>query len=472
MRFHPLHLLSPVFGRAWACTAALFWLMAGPAAATATTATATAPQPSNCPHALPGDARCYSGRDEAGAYYWIALPAHWRAADGVLVMHTHGGPELGAPNTARVRADLDRWSIMVRAGYAWAGSSYRRGGYGVTMAAEDTERLRRLFVQRFGQPRRTVLHGQSYGGGVASIAAERYAPAVEPGASPAPSPYDGLLLTSGVLGGGVDAYRFRLDLRAVYQYVCGNHPRPGEPQYPLWMGLPAGAHMARAELAGRVKECTGVGLPAAQRSAEQQQRLQAILTAVRIEERSLVPHLAWGTFLFRDLVQKRLGGRNPWDNQGVAYAGVDAQQQAALNAGVARYAADPQAQGMLSADSRPTGRTRLPTLTLHAIHDPTAFVELEHNYHDIRSAAGTDGWLVQTFSDEREHSYLSDAEYPALMAALLEWIDHDTPPTPAAVAERCAQTRERFDLDGKNGCHFQPGYEPPPLAARVPEATP
>ncbi|WP_460478850.1 alpha/beta hydrolase family protein [Comamonas humi] len=462
MHFSSLPLASRRSWRAWAGAAAALWLAAGAAAA--------APQPAECPRSLPGDARCYSGQDEAGAFYWMALPAGWKPADGVLVMHTHGGPELGKPGSARTRADLDRWSIMVRAGYAWAGSTYRRGGYGVTMAAEDTERLRQLFVQKFGQPRRTVLHGQSYGGGVASIAAERYAPAAEPGTPPAPSPYDGLLLTNGVLGGGVDAYRFRLDLRAVYQYVCGNHPKSDEPQYPLWMGLPAGAHLTRAELAERVKECTGVGLPVAQRSAAQQQRLRSILAAVRIEERSLVAHLAWGTFLFRDLVQQRLGGRNPWGNQGVVYGGVDAAQQAALNAGVARYAADPQAQGMLSADSRPTGRTRLPTLTLHAIHDPTAFVELEHSYRAIRRAAGTDGHLVQTFSDEREHSYLSDAEYPAAMAALLDWIDHGTQPTPAAVAERCAQTRARFDQDGKNGCHFQAGYEPPPLATRVPEA--
>eukprot|EP01036_Dinobryon_divergens_P057610 gene57610-76899_t len=49
------------------------------------------------------------------------------------------------------------------------------GGFGVTMAAEDTERARQYFVQHFGQPRRTLLHGQSYGGGVASKAAELYA---------------------------------------------------------------------------------------------------------------------------------------------------------------------------------------------------------------------------------------------------------------------------------------------------------
>ncbi len=49
--------------------------------------------------------------------------------------------------------------------------------------------------------------------------------------------------------------------------------------------------------------------------------------------------------------------------------------QSAINGGVLRYEADPKAVGMPSPDSRPTGALRLPVLTLHAIHDPTAFVE-------------------------------------------------------------------------------------------------
>ncbi|MDM0090353.1 MULTISPECIES: hypothetical protein [unclassified Variovorax] len=416
-----------------------------------------APQAAECPRGVPVSAQCYNGRDAEGAFYWIAIPAGWQRE--VLVMHTHGGPELGAPSLARGAEDLQRWSVMVKAGYAWAGSTYRRGGYGVTMAGEDTERLRRLFVRYFGQPRRTVLHGQSYGGGVASKAAERYGPV--PGQQPA---YDGVLLTSGVLSGGGNAYEFRLDLRVVYQYVCHNHPRPDEPTYPLWQGLPPGATLTHAELAERLRECTGVGLPAAQRSPEQAQRLATILSVVRIPERSLLSHLSWGTFLFRDLTQKRLDGRNPFGNARVVYSG--SSDDAALNAGVLRYEADPAAVAALAADSRPGGRLRLPVLTLHAIHDPTAFVELEHSYREIVEAAGASDWLVQTFSDQSTHSYLSDPEYPALMRALLDWIDRGEKPTPQKVAQLCAQ----YEADFGPGCQLRPDYTPPALATRVPAA--
>ena len=395
------------------------------------------------------------------------LPAAWQAASGVAVVHAHGGPSLGKASIQRVAEDASRWAIMPGSGYAWAGTSYRRGGYGVAMAADDMEDLRQWFVAQFGQPRRMVLHGQSYGGGVASIAAERYGQPVGQGGRTA---YDGVLLTSGVLGGGVDAYTMRLDLRAVYQFYCRNHPLPTEPQYPLWMGLPEGSAMTRAELERRVHDCTGIGQSASARTPAQAQRLQAILAAVPVTEKSLASHLNWATFLFCDLTQKRLGSKNPFDNSRTHYQGVDAAGEAALNQGVLRYTADPQAVGQLLADSRPTGRTTLPTLTLRAIHDPTAFVELARSYQQIRQAAGTANALVQVYTDEHSHSYLSDPEYRAAMAALLAWVDQGDQPTPQTVAERCAKDAAlpAVAKASNTGCHIVPGYQPQPLEGRVP----
>ena len=60
------------------------------------------------------------------------------------------------------------------AGHAWAASVFRQGGVAVRSAAEDTERVRRLFVQHVAVPKRTLLHGQSWGAGVAANAAEMY----------------------------------------------------------------------------------------------------------------------------------------------------------------------------------------------------------------------------------------------------------------------------------------------------------
>ena len=417
------------------------------AAALVCGASHAAPESAPCPAGLPDATRCLSGRDDAGAFYWIAVPEVW---NGVLVLHAHGGPELGEPRAERTAQDLKRWAVMVKAGYAWAGSTYRQGGVAVRAAGEDTERLRGIFDAAVGKPRVTILHGQSWGASVAAKAAEAH-----------PASYDGVLLTSGVLGGGTRSYDFRLDLRVVYQALCGNHPLPGEPAYPLWQGLPPGSALTRAGLARRVDDCTGLGLQPAQRSATQQRALDTILKVVRIPERSLLGHLNWATWDFQDIVFKRLDGGNPFGNMGANYVG--SSDDAALNAKVLRYRADPAAVARFAQDADPNGRFDVPVLTARAIDDPVAFVELDSAFADTMRAAGTADHLVQTFTDEHEHSYLSDAEYPALMQALLAWVAGGEKPTPQRVAERCTALLPTFG----GACHFVPAYSPAPLAARV-----
>ena len=413
----------------------------------------TAPAAAECPAGAPAAARCLRGRDSAGAHYLIVVPEHWNR---VLVVHAHGGPSLGEPKIERADADIKRWGIIARAGYAYAASVYRQGGVAVRSAAEDTERVRQIFVQHVEKPRRTILHGQSWGAGVAAKAAEMYADSLA-GASP----YDGVLLSSGVIAGGTRAYDFRLDLRVVYQYLCGNHPKPDEEAYPLWMGLPKDSKLTRQELAARADECLGVRKKPQERTAEQQRRLKTIVDVIRIPESSVLAHLNWATWHFQDIAQLRTGARNVFDNREAVYAG--SADDAALNAGVARYAADPQALAEFAADSNPDGRIPVPVLTVHGIGDPTAFVEMESTFRDTMQAAGSGSRLVQTFVDFNTHSYFSDPTYPAVFDALLKWIDSGDKPTAAQIAERCPSFEAAFGP----GCRFLPLYQPGPLESRV-----
>lgn len=401
----------------------------------------------DCPQSVPEGTRCLSGTDGHGSHFVIAMPREW---SGVLVLHSHGGPVLGTPRLERSIEDLQRWAVMLKAGHAWAGSTFRQGGVAVRAAAEDTERLREIFVRQVAVPRRTVLHGQSWGASVAAMGAEMF-----------PRSHDGVLLTSGVLGGGTRSYDFRLDLRVVYQHLCHNHPLPTEPDYPLWMGLPADSPLTRKQLDERVRDCLGLGLPAAQRTAEQRRRLKTIIDVVRIPERSVLGHLHWATWHFQDIAQVRTGGANVFGNVGVRYTG--SADDAALNAGVLRYAADAAAVARFGADTDPTGRIGVPVLTVHGIDDPVAFVELDSAFAETMARAGRSGNLVQTFTRDNEHSYLADPVYPALVAALLAWIDQGDKPTPQAVADRCKAMEARFGP----GCRFEPGYRPGPLSSRV-----
>jgi alpha-beta hydrolase superfamily lysophospholipase len=427
-------------------------LVAGCASPSVSTIEA-APRPTECPAAVAAIARCLAGQDSAGAWYLIAMPNAW---NGDLVLHAHGGPTLGPPDPKRTFDDLQRWAIVPRAGFAWAGTTFRQGGVAVMAAAEDTERLRRIFIAHVAVPRRTVLHGQSWGASVAARAAE--ADPVEPDGR---RRYDAVLLTSGVLGGGTRSYDFRLDLRVVYEVLCANHPRPDEAPYPLWMGLPPGSALNPAELARRADECLGLRKPAAQRTPEQAARIRTLVDVIRIPERSIVGHLNWATWHFQDIVQKRTGGGNPFGNATVRYVG--SPDDAALNAAVPRYRADPRAVAAFAADTDPTGRIPVPVLTIHAVDDPTAFVELESAFRATMERAGTADHLVQAFTAHAEHSYLADPVYPAALEALLAWVERGVKPTPADVAARCAALEARYG----GGCRFLPDYRSGALETRV-----
>jgi pimeloyl-ACP methyl ester carboxylesterase len=394
---------------------------------------------------VPAGARCFRGQDSASSHYLIVMPEQW---SGVLVVHAHGGPSLGTPSAKRSDEDIKRWSITVREGHAWAGSVFRQGGFAVTTAAEDTERVRRIFVDHVAQPRRTLLHGQSWGGMVATRAAELF-----------PKSWDGILLTSAVVAGSA-TYDFRVDLRAIYQYLCNNHPRPDERAYPLPIGLPADSKLVAADVAKRVDDCLGTAKPAAQRTPEQAAKLKTIATVLKIPDSSVAGHINYATFTFRDITTKN-GGASPFGNAGVRYLG--SADDAALNAGVPRFKADPAAVARFAADTDHRGRFAVPVLTAHGIGDATVFVEGGDTLRQRMVVSGNGSRLVQTFVDSSEHSYWGDAMYPPLFEALLAWVDKGQKPNPAGVAERCRVLRAAQPGD----CRFLPDYAPQPLASRI-----
>jgi hypothetical protein len=425
-------LAALAFGTALAATPQA----SGPRAATAAVTPFAARA---CPAAVADIADCSEGRDANGAWILAVMPRQWNKR---LVVHAHGGPRLQAPKAGDSDEGLERFAVMVRAGYAWVGSTYRRGGYGVRMALMDVENSRREAWALWGRPQRTLLHGQSWGGNVAAKLAELQATDAE-----GRTVYDGVLTTNGLLFGGTRGYGFRADLRAVYQYVCGNHPARGETQYPLWQGLPADARMTRDALRKRVDDCTGIEQPAEKRSAKQAANLRDILAVTGIAERQLVSHLAWATFHFQDLVHKRLGGRNPFDNRATAYAG--SRDDAALNAGVQRFSADPEALARLGYDADLTGLIVRPTLAVHAKGDPVVSATALEAYAANVDAMSRGGLLATVLTDEDDHSRMRDATYITALRALEAWLDSGVKPDAAALAATC-----RRDAADPDECRF------------------
>jgi hypothetical protein len=266
--------------------------------------------------------------------------------------------------------------------------------------------------------------------------------------------YDGAVLNSGAVAGSFLAYEFRVDLRAVYQFYCRNLPRPDEPSYPAWQGLAPGSTLTQADVNARINECTGVEMPRQMRSRDQARRLADIIAVVGIPEGMLIRHMQGGTFVLRDIVDRITGGRSAYSNVDVQYRG--SANDAALNAGVERFSADPAAVAALAADGLSEGRLTIPVVSIHSSNDPQVPVEVQREFQKRVEKAGSSALLVQAYTDEANHAQQSVAELGAALTTLTNWVDAGTKPTPASIADACE--RLRGTLDGP--CRWQPRFEP------------
>jgi pimeloyl-ACP methyl ester carboxylesterase len=400
---------------------------------------ASLPDTTPCPDQIADIATCYSAKLATGAYLLTAMPKNW---NGNLIVFAHGGPGPIPPRASYSMGSLARYSVEVKRGFAWIASSYRYLGYGVQQSADDTEDARKFFVEHLGKPKRTIVHGASYGGLVGAKLIEKY------GAN-----YDGGFFNSGMLAGAVQGYRFRADLRAVYQYYCKNLPRPDEVQHPLWMGLPPDSKMTPDQLTARVDECTGVARPVNARSELQKRNLANILGVVGFSEGVLMRHMQYGTFIFRDIAGITQG-HSAFSNIDSRYRGSDNDE--ALNAGVARFESDPAGIAALKIDAEPTGVIPIPVMAIHSINDPQVSVDAEASYRDLARTAGNSDRVVQAYTDENEHTGQSAPEIAAALDSLMQWIEGGTKPSPQSVAAACADLRA--SLGGP--CRYHPEYEP------------
>ncbi len=407
------------------------------------TAVADPPVPAPCITGLSAAATCYAGTQLSGATYQIAVPSNW---NGLLVVVARGATPVPATELRTFGAARN---LLRDGGLALAATTYRSDTPLARDATDDIEELRRIFVRQFGRPKRTVVWGLSFGGLVAARCAERF------------KTFDGAVSLCGLVAGTLRSLYTQLDVRTVYQRYCRNLPRVDEPQYDLFLGLAPSSAMTSDEMQARVNECTGILLPAAQRSAPQKENLANILAVLRIPESGLLTNMDAATFLLKTFVQGTLGSHNPLQNATVQYQG--STDDAALNRDVPRYSAEAATATMLASTDDPTGHLNVPVLTLHAIDDPRAFVENQAAYRSTVTKAGSVGSLFQAFTNQGGHCTFTTAEQLGTLQVLLDWIETKTPPTQASLAAACEKYRTEFGTS----CRFNAAYQPAALDTRL-----
>ncbi len=111
-----------------------------------------------------------------GAKFSIAVPAQWNRA---VLLLAHGLRSEDRPLIADLAPDHLAYKTLIEEGWIVAKTSYRRNGMIVGDAIADLDALLDHIAARFGRPDRVLLEGESMGGLIVTLMAER-----EPGDQP------------------------------------------------------------------------------------------------------------------------------------------------------------------------------------------------------------------------------------------------------------------------------------------------
>jgi pimeloyl-ACP methyl ester carboxylesterase len=326
-------------------------------------------------------AGCTDGVLEHGALYRICFPSSW---NGNLVLYAHGyvSPHM---ELALLDDQVGGQSVsgtVTGLGYAYATTSYRANGLVVPEATEDLVELeatvRRLYRP---DPGRTVIVGFSEGGLVGTLAAEWHS-----------GIFDGVLAGCGPIGNFRAQLDYIGDFRVVFDY--------------LFPGLIPG---------------TAVDIPQSVRDRWEVLYIPAIVVALAADPaaaRELVAitaapvagddiqsiaettvALLWYNVFGTADAQQRLGGQ-PFDNSTRVYSG--SSDETALNAGVARFQADPATPAAL-ARFETSGQLQVPLVTIHTTGDPIVPFGQAGLYGEKVNQAGGGAFLTHITVDRHGH---------------------------------------------------------------------
>ncbi|MBL9198984.1 MAG: SAM-dependent chlorinase/fluorinase [Opitutaceae bacterium] len=106
----------------------------------------------------------------AGAKFTLARPAQWNRR---VLLLAHGLRSPDRPLVADLFPEHLAYRTLLNEGWLVAKTSYRRNGLIIADAISDLDALRAHIVEKFGAPSRIVVEGESMGGLIATLIAER-----------------------------------------------------------------------------------------------------------------------------------------------------------------------------------------------------------------------------------------------------------------------------------------------------------
>jgi pimeloyl-ACP methyl ester carboxylesterase len=327
-----------------------------------------------------------------GAPFQIEIPGNWNK---VLVLYCHGYQLAGTkPNLNDVRLNLLRSAFVTR-GFAFALSGYRNQGWAVKEAIEDTEALRRHFIAKYGQPRETFIMGHSMGAVITLATIEKY-----------PESYHGAMPLCGPLDVILNGFQERIfDMLVTFDFLFPGTIGP-------LVNIKGIARVDRKKVTEALK------------AAPEKAAMFARRYSNTVDD---IPRVIAFFYEINRELQQRSGG-NPFDNRNTIYDGFD--DNAEVNRGVKRYAADAKARDYLRQYYTPTGRISDPVLTLHTTYDPLIPGRYVSAYESIARIAGTQDLFVAKFVVANNHCNFTLPQTMGAFDELLNWVRERKRPEP------------------------------------------
>lgn len=346
------------------------------------------------------------GETGPGSSYALFVPEGW---NGELVVYAHGyeQPFMPVSFPDREFAGLRDWLLVNQ--FAVAYSTYSHTGYAVKDGAIRTHQLNGLFEESFGEPARTYLFGISMGGLVVDLLSERNG-----------AQYDGTLAACGVMGGGQMSASYVATFRILF-----DHFFPGALPGSLY-AMPDGYYVIPPNAAGypgsdgfwAIRNAVLGNLGAAVELAGIDQ-IDLAYNDYNELVTSFLHVLGYQVNGANDLTAQ-LHGHGFFDNSGVAYTG--SSDDDALNAGVARYTADPSAEQYFESWYEPTGDIRAPFITIHTTRDPLVPVLVEDVFAAKVAESGDGDLLLQRTVEAFGHCGFGAADLPTAFLSLVQWV--------------------------------------------------
>lgn len=400
-----------------------------------------------------------------GAKYTIKLPQRW---NGTLLIYSHGyrfatpAPPNFSPvvtHAAVSSSDIDGSGSdplsqrLLGLGYALAGSAFTSNGWAVADGVKEAKALYEDFVQLVGKPKRTYVWGDSLGGLISEVIAEKN-----------PDWVDGAAPMCGAVAGPILNFNLALDVATAVKalidptFKVANY-RSAEEANDNWL------HAEHA-LIQAASDTTHGGTArvlyiAALVNAPSQTELfdgHDPVSQVKAQVEGILTALEFGTAARYELEQ-RVGG-NVSDNSATDYAArispseaaviglVKGDTVASMDAKMAkapRLKADSAAVNKAEALGDTTGEINAPTLTLHTVADPLVIAQNEYVLSERAVKAGRATKLVDAFIKPpityatkapygAGHCNFNDDQRVGLIKALDRWVRTGDVPLPDALS--------------------------------------